>query len=159
MPKFIATRGTNCRRYHDTMVTAATPKEAFEKAKALMGPKDALEWLPSRYGHIISDDLSEPYCVTEDALSIVDEGGEVQIDFTDVPNDVEPTSYGDLLAFARRMARMITPQDEFEDDPRGFEDAEGLVADMSGDRLFSEYHIFMEMVREARALLKFPKED
>ena len=66
--------------------------------------------------------------------------------------------YSDLLAFARRMAWMTTPQDEFEDDPQGFEDAEGLVADMSDDRLFGEYHTFMEMVREARALLKFPKE-
>lgn len=159
MPKYTATRGTNCRRYFDTEVEAATPKEAFEKAKALMGTESALDWLPSRYGHRISDDLSEPCCATEDALSITDKDGEVQIDFTDVPNDVEPTSYGDLLAFARRMAWMTTPQDEFEDDPQGFEDVEGLVADMSDDRLFSEYHIFMEMVREARALLKFPKED
>ena len=87
------------------------------------------------------------------------ESGEVLMGPTDVPNEDEPASYGDLLAFARRMAWMTTPQDEFEDDPQGFEDVEGLVADMSDDRLFSEYHIFMEMVREARALLKFPKED
>lgn len=142
MPEFIATRGTNCRRYFDTTVTAATPEEAFEKAKALMDTGCALAWLPSRYGHIISDDLSEPCCATEDALSIVDESGEVLIDFTDVPNDVEPASYGDLLAFAKRMARVATPEDELVSDPQGY-----------------DYHAFMAMAREARALLKFPKED
>ncbi len=142
MPEFIATRGTNCRRYFDAVVTAATPEEAFEKAKVLMGTESALEWTTSAYGHKVSDDLSEPCCVTEDALSIVDESGEVLIDFTDVPNDVEPASYGDLLAFARRMARMATPEDELVSDPQGY-----------------DYHAFMAMAREARALLKFPKED
>lgn len=160
MPKYTATRGANCRRYYDTEIEAATPEEAFEKAKLLMHEDHASAWVPSQHGHKVSDDLSEPCCAMEGSLSVVDEeDDEVLLDFTAIPTENEPAHYHGLLAFARRVARMSTPEDEFEDDPQGHACVDDLVADMSGDRLFDEYQAFMTLVRDARYMLAFPKGD
>lgn len=56
----------------------------------------------------------------------------------------------DMLAFIDRMARFTTPEDEFAEDPQGYEDADEMVADMDDERLCGEYATFMEMIREAR---------
>lgn len=164
MPKFIAVRGINARRYFMAQVEAETPEAAFAAARVLLEPEHAGKWSPdfersdkhNSMGHI--NDLLEPPTASEETLSITDASNEIHIDFTDIPNEVEPACYTDLLAFARRMARMTTPEDEFAEDPQGCTDAEELVRYMDGDRLFGEYQAFMSMVREARALLKFPKE-
>lgn len=164
MPNYTATRGINCRRYFATSVTADNEAEALAKARELMDPEHAGKWFPDfersnnaqSMGHI--DDLLMPTEGADESLSIVDDVGEVKIDFTDIPNADEPACFADLLAFARRVARVSTPEDEFADDPQGCTDAEELVRYMDGDRLFGEYLAFMDTVRKARALLKFPKE-
>lgn len=164
MPKFIAVRGMNARRYWMTQVEADTPEAALTAARVLLETEHAGKWSPDyersnnhqSMGHI--NDLLEPPIASEETVSITDETNEMHIDFTDIPNEMEPAHYSGLLAFARRMAQMITPEDEFADDPQDYEDAEALVADMSDERLGGEYQTFMAMVREARDLLKFPKE-
>lgn len=164
MPKFIAVRGMNARRYWMTQIEADTAEAALTAARVLLEPEHAGKWSPdfqrsdnhNSMGHI--NDLLDPPTASEETVSITDETNEMHIDFTDIPNEMEPACYTDLLAFARRMAQMTTPQDEFADNPQDYEDAEALVADMSDERLGGEYQAFMSMVREARDLLKFPKE-
>lgn len=164
MPSYTATRGINCRRYFATSVTADSEAEALAKARELMDPEHAGKWFPDfersnnaqSMGHI--DDLLMPTEGADESLSIVDDDGEVKIDFTDIPNADEPASFADLLAFARRVARFTTPEDEFAENQEGYATADDMAADFDGDRLFGEYQAFMAMVREARTLLKFPKE-
>ena len=59
----------------------------------------------------------------------------------------------DLMAFIEQLARMTTPEDEFEDDPRDYGSPEEMVADFDDARLCGEYEAFMHKVREARAVL------
>lgn len=68
-------------------------------------------WSPSRHGHKPADDLLDPTQGANETLSVVDEGDEVLIDFTDVPNADEPANFSALLAFVRRVADLETWED------------------------------------------------
>ena len=56
-------------------------------------------------------------------------------------------------AFIREMARFTTPEDEYMDDPQDYCDWEAMIGDMSADRAYDEYRVFMDMVRAARDIL------
>lgn len=56
-----------------------------------------------------------------------------------------------IREFVESMARFTLPDEEFES--AGYDDADDFVSDMDDERLCSEYSTFMEMVREARAIL------
>ena len=62
------------------------------------------------------------------------------------------------LAFVREMASLTTPEDEVADDLEPGESLEESLDDfmvnIDSDRLFEEYSVFMEMVRNARKILK-----
>lgn len=51
-----------------------------------------------------------------------------------------------LIAFTAKIARFTTPEDEANGSVDDF------LADMSDERLCSEYGVFMEIVREARSI-------
>ncbi|TPJ51776.1 hypothetical protein [Mesorhizobium sp. B2-6-4] len=64
--------------------------------------------------------------------------------------------------FVQQMARLTTPEEEFEEkkaagenwDGVTYEDADEMVSDFSDDRLCDEYGAFMTMVRAAKELVK-----
>ena len=56
--------------------------------------------------------------------------------------------------FIKQMASLTTPEDEYSDDSDEYESVEDWVADISDERLNSEYSTFMHMIREAREVLK-----
>ena len=62
-----------------------------------------------------------------------------------------------MEAFIRSMANMTTPEDEFADpdlsNKEMYGDIEEMLADISNDRLYDEYAVFMAMVRDARKIL------
>lgn len=67
--------------------------------------------------------------------------------------------YERMEEFVKQMARMTTPEEEFEAeggefDGVAYDDVDEYVADISDERLCSEYSTFMEMVRQAKELVK-----
>ncbi|RWI47585.1 MAG: hypothetical protein EOR25_15655 [Mesorhizobium sp.] len=67
--------------------------------------------------------------------------------------------YERMEEFVKQMARMTTPEEEFEAEGGEFDgvtydDVDEYVADISDERLCSEYSTFMEMVRQAKELVK-----
>jgi hypothetical protein len=63
------------------------------------------------------------------------------------------------LRLVERLATLKTPEEEFEErkasgdaDVEEYDDADEMIADMGDDRLFEEYHVFMEFVEEAKAI-------
>lgn len=54
--------------------------------------------------------------------------------------------------FLLQMSRMTLPEEEFEG--HGYESADDFIADLDDERLCGEYTTFMEMVREAREIVK-----
>ena len=146
MARYELTRGINCRRYFTTTVEANSPEDAFEKGKALLAPEHAGLWSPdfarsdnhNSMGHV--NDLLEPCSAAEEALCVYEPGGDIALDFTDIPNADEPASYAALLAFARRVANMVdVPDFDLMDD----------------DRLESETAALRAMVGEARTVLGY----
>jgi hypothetical protein len=101
-------RGVNVRRYFETTIKAASPLDAFAQARELIHPDNAPIWKPDHVGgHKVVDDLLDPILGADDSLSVegIDRpGDDVLIDFERIPHEDEPATYGDLLAFVRRVA-------------------------------------------------------
>ncbi|RWM32586.1 MAG: hypothetical protein EOR77_21385 [Mesorhizobium sp.] len=75
------------------------------------------------------------------------------------PLNFDTDRYERMEAFVKQMAGMTTPEEEFEAEGGEFdgityEDVDEYVADISDERLCSEYATFMEMVRQAKELVK-----
>src|SRR5262245_26686080 len=68
------------------------------------------------------------------------------------------------LELVRALARLTTPEEEFEvkknadgvveDDGAVYDDADEMVSDMGDDRLMDEYGAFMDFVREAKKIVE-----
>ncbi|MBC6714765.1 hypothetical protein H9Q09_01015 [Aurantimonas sp. DM33-3] len=62
-------------------------------------------------------------------------------------------SYGDLLAYTKNMARLMTLDDCFAADNEDYDDPEDMRADLSDDRLLDEFSAFEAMIVSARDLV------
>lgn len=90
----------------------------------------------------------------------------IKVDADDRGGAPRPMNYDieQMEQFVAQMARFTTPEDDFEalkdedgvarDDGVSYDDVDEMIADMSDERLGSEYSTFMEMVKRARELVK-----
>lgn len=80
----------------------------------------------------------------------------------DMRADNKPFSWC-CVDFVERIGRLTTPEDELFDPDLGngerYNSVDEMLSDMSDERLFSEYHTFMQFIRDARSLLKTPRDN
>jgi hypothetical protein len=67
----------------------------------------------------------------------------------------------EALKLVERLAALTTPEEEYEarkaegdSEMENYADADDMVSDIGDDRLFGEYHAFVEFIREAKEIMK-----
>ena len=82
--------------------------------------------------------------------------GELQDNGPADPQDPPVSCQCKSAELVNKIATLTTPEQEFSDPEfnHDFDDVDEYVCEMIDERLFGEYYAFMEMVREAKEIVK-----